>query len=191
ICEEGIYWGPNRLSGMYRTIYNLLNRNRAKDRYRGHVEGDPFFWGDLCKKHIRYCRNFVFSDINTLKACPLMPYYDPNRPFVNGWYASSEGTRLKPFNETLCEANQDQLEEEGGACIMYTHFAKEFYEHGQLNSRFKELMKRLSKKNGWFVPTTTLLDYLAKVKGLHTLTDKERSGMERKWLIHKLRVGTT
>lgn len=190
-CQEGIYWGENRVSGLHRTLYNLLTRGQGRGWFRGHVEGDEYFWGDLCRQHFKYVRNFIFSEINTLKKVPLMPYHDPDRPWVQHWYASSEGGRLEPFVETIREANQDRLEAEGGACIMYTHFAKGFFQNGQLNARFQELIARLGKKNGWFVPVTTLLDYLVKVKGTHTLTRAERAALEQKWLLHKLRVGTT
>jgi hypothetical protein len=190
-CEEGIYWGPNRLSGIHRTFYNLLNRNRTKDRYTGHIPNSKFYWGDLCKEHIRYCRNFVFPDINTLKACPLMPYYDPDRPYVNGWYASSEGGSLVPFNKTLNANSQDRLQSEGGACVMYTHFGKGFFSNGKLDPTFRSQMERLAKKPGWFVPLTPLLDFLKTQNAGHVLTDRERVQLERKWLLHKFRVGTS
>ncbi len=38
-----------------------------------------------------YVRNFVFDEINTLAACPEMPYFDPAKPFVNAWFASLPG----------------------------------------------------------------------------------------------------
>lgn len=190
-CEESICWGSYRLTGLNKFIYNLLTGNRHNGLFRGHIEGDKYFWGDVCQEKIKYVRNFIVSDINTLKACSIMPYYDPKRPHVNYWFASSEGPDVKTFNACITEENQDRLEEEGGACIMYTHYGSGFYEAGGVNSRFKFLMERLSKKNGWFVPVSTLLDYLLDIKGKHSITDRERSRLERKWLLHKLRVGTT
>jgi hypothetical protein len=190
-CREGLYWGADRVSGWHRLVYNLLTGWRQQRLFRGHVEGDPHFWGDVCRPRIKYVRNFVFSEINTLKVCPFMPYHDPQRPFVNAWFASSEGGRVEPFNQTISEANQDRLEAEGGACIMYTHFAKGFYAQGRLDPRFKELVQRLAGKGGWFVPVATLLDYLGKQNGGHVLSGGERSQLERRWLAHKVRVGTT
>jgi hypothetical protein len=52
-------------------------------------------------------------------------------------------------------------------------------------------MKRLSKKNGWFVPVCTLLDYIAEARGYHNITNKERNRLERKWLLYKVTIGTT
>jgi hypothetical protein len=86
-----------------------------------------------------------------------MPYHDPDRPFVRNWFASSEGPSVESFDRTLSEANQERLEIEGGACIMYTHFANGFYDNGCLDSRFVRLMQRLGSRPGWFVPVSTLL----------------------------------
>ena len=130
-CQDSIYWGQHRLSGTHRHAYNLLTRFKNR-HYHGHRPNAPGFWGDLCEKHIKYVRNFVFPNINTPKECPYMPYHDPPRPFVNGWFASSEGPPVESFNKTLSETNQERPEAEGGACIMYTHFGNRFYENGRL-----------------------------------------------------------
>lgn len=187
---EGIYWGDARLSGLQRWLYNVLTLGRNRNRFHGHVPGHPCFWGDLCQQHIRYVRNFVFGDLNTLSVCPKMPYHDPERPYVNYWYAAAEGANVASFVERLNEAAQERLEEERGACIMYTHFGHGFWDGRQLHRRFRELMTRLSRRNGWFVPVGTLLDYLLARNPNPVLTPAERRRLERRWLIHKVRFGT-
>jgi hypothetical protein len=188
-CRENIYWGAARLSGAPRFLYNLATRYRQANRYRGQVEGDPLFWGDICKEKIRYCRNFVFDNINTLAECPFMPYHDPARPYVNYWFVSSEGNDVRSFNRCLSEKNQDRLEEEGGVCIMYTHLACGFLDQGRLQPEFRRLLERLARKKGWFVPVSTVLDHLREKNGGHVITAAERSRLERKWLFHKLLSG--
>jgi len=188
---EGIYWGEGRTSGLNFAAYTVLTRFGRRGHFRGHRPGDPLFWGDVCREKIKYVRNFVFSEINTLKVCPWMPYHDPRRPYVNYWFASSEGGTVDSFTRTLCEANQDRLEREGGASIMYTHFAKDFHDGKRLHGEFRRLVSRLAEKNGWFVPVGTLLDYILAQRGPHELTPSQRSRVERKWLLHKLCVGTT
>jgi hypothetical protein len=185
-CDEGIYWGDARLEGANRILYNVLTRNARNSRFRGHVEGDALFWGDLCVERIRYVRNFVFRDINTLKACPLMPYHDDAKPFVNQWFASSEGGERTSFNACIDERSQDRLEEEGGGCVMYTHLAKGFFEHGRLDPTFRRLMERLAKKDGWFVPTSTVLDHLRARNGGHRISAAERTALEGRWLFEKV-----
>jgi hypothetical protein len=184
-CDENIYWGAARLSGFRSGLYkaySLLQGNGAALTGRGHIERDRLFWGDLCKARIKYVRNFVFSGVNTLKVCPYMPYTDPQKPFVNYWFASTDGPDVLGFNDCISEAGQDLLEEQRGACIMYTHFGAGFRQNGRLHPRFHELMIRLSRKNGWFVPVQQLLDHLLLMKGPHVLTRKERSRLERRWL---------
>jgi hypothetical protein len=69
---------------------------------------------------------------------------------------------------------------------MYTHFAYGFVGDAGLDPRFASLMKRLSRKDGWFVPVGTLLDYLEQTQGLHEITPAQRRHLERKWLLQRL-----
>jgi hypothetical protein len=187
-CQESIYWESERLSGLQRLIYNALHLklNGRNPGSQGHIEASPLFWGDLCQQNIRYVRNFVLGDINTLKACPVMPYHDPDRPYVKYWFASSEGANVDSFSAMLSESNQERLRGEGGACIIYTHLAKGFVEKGRIDNRFKTLMERLASMNGWFVPVCTLLDFIVQTRGGHVITSGERNFLERKWLWHKI-----
>jgi hypothetical protein len=189
-CQENLYWGEGRVSGWRRAAYNLLTRFRNRDSY-GHLAGHPYYWGDLCREHITYVRSFVFPEINTLRSCNFFPYHDPDRPFVNFWYAGTEAANRELCLKALTEEKQDRLEEEGGLCILYTHFGHYYYENGVLAPRFKELMARLAKKNGWFAPAGTILDYLREKQGDHVITPVERSRMERAWLGEKLLHGTS
>ena len=52
-------------------------------------------------------------------------------------------------------------------------------------------MTRLAKKNGWFVPVTTLLDRLLAINGHSDITDTQRRQLEWKWLREKVFIGTT
>jgi hypothetical protein len=51
-------------------------------------------------------------------------------------------------------------------------------------------MERLSRRNGWFAPVSTVLDHIVAQRGEHILTDRERSRLEWAWLSEKLRRGT-
>lgn len=189
--KEGIYFGEARLSGWRRAAYNALTLGRRRGEYTGEIEGHENFWGDLCQQHIRYVRNFTFREINTLKICPWMPYYDPQRPFVKAWYASAEGANVESLLDLLTEQNQDRLEQEGGLCIAYTHFGHGFVDNGKLSPRFCELIRRLSRKPGWFVPVATVLDHLKPAAGCTVLDDRKRAWLERRWLREKIFHGTS
>jgi hypothetical protein len=163
---EALYWGDARLDGVSKLAYKGVNRAlRRMEHYYGHVEDSPYFWGDLAHERIEYVRNYTFPDIRTTRMDPLMPYHDPRRPYVQFWFSSSDAPEVPEFCDLLSERNQDRLVEEGGACIVYTHFAFGFTDNGGLNRRFESLMRRLATLPGWFVPVSTLLDYLRTQEG--------------------------
>ena len=188
---DAMYWGPARLSPPTRDIYVAATLGRTNGRHFGHVPGHESFWGDVCRQRIRYCRNFVYTNVNTLAACPAMPYHDPTKPFVNAWFASTEGSHAQSFIDAICERNQDRLEADGGACIMYTHFGHGFIDGHGVSQRVVDLLRRLSARNGWFVPVSRLLDYLQEQRGLTRLADPDRRRLERRWLWEKLFRGTS
>ena len=74
---------------------------------------------------------------------------------------------------------------------MYTHFADGFCRNGKLSEKFKKQMMRLSKKNGWFVSVSTLLDFLKKENKTQVINAKQRTVLEWKWLFDKLILGST
>lgn len=189
--DEAIYWGADRLDGAARAVYtaaNLLCGRRPF--YRGHEEGSPFFWGDACREHVTYVRNFAFGHVNTLARDPLMPYHDPLRPWVAHWFSASDGANRERFCALLSPRNLDRLEAEGGACIVYTHFACGFVEYGRLHPTFEATMRRLASRPGWFVPASTLLDYLRTRPGwMATMPAELRPALQWRWLGEKLVSG--
>jgi hypothetical protein len=189
--SEGIYWGHDRLSGLVRSLYRVINRRFGVNPHQGHIPGSPYFWGDFCQTRIRYVRNFVFGAIDTLSACPVMPYHDPLRPYVQAWFAASNGQVLRDCLKLLTEKNQDALERSGGACIVYTHFGSGFQQGHTVDKSFSRLMRRIASKNGWFVPVSTLLDHIRAQRGLVTLSAAQRRSLEWRWFAHKLVAGST
>lgn len=192
LCKDTIYWGPSRLENpILKAFYKLLNIHKDKN-FLGHDEKSEYFWGDYCRERIKYVRNFVYRETNTLKSCPFMPYIDPKKPFVDMWYASTEGPKVGPFTNAITPDKIDKLEEEGGLCLMYTHFGYQFSVDGKLNPEFKHNMEHIAKKDGWFAPVSEVLDFLSKENGgVHTITTSERNQLERKWLFDKLILGST
>jgi len=189
---DALYWGDARVSGLARLAYRLMTRFKNRGHFKGHVQGSHRFWGDLCRNSIDFVRNFVYADINTLKACPQMPYADPHRPFVRAWFASSDGGHADSFVRLLSTANQDRLERQHGACIVYTHFTKEFVTHGALRDDVTERLAQLSQRNGWFVPTVDILRHLEHQHGgVHPLTAAQRRRLEWHWLRDKVFLGST
>jgi hypothetical protein len=186
INRDGLYWGRARLSCFsHRLLYDLANFRKDR-RFEGHVVTSPFFWGDLAQQHFRYVRNFVFDDINLLHAPGNVLYYDADRPLVNGWFTSTRAPDLKSFLTAVSDVNQQRLEDEGGVCIIYTHFGSGFVTNGILHPAAQRLIQQLGARPGWFVPATELLDYLGTQGFGQSISRSQRTAMERRWLFNKL-----
>ncbi len=192
--EELVYWYDWRLHGLTRSLYRLANRFKRRSQTssnQGHVPDSDYFWGDLCNQRIDYVRNLTFQDINTLAQDPFMPYHDPSRPFVNYWYSATEASTAARFCQQLSAPQQDRLRAEGGACILYTHFAFGFVQDGKVLPLFRDLIGRLSELPGWFVPASQLLDFLREQRdGRETRDPLALQLMELKWLMEKWKAGT-
>lgn len=183
--RDNIYWGGARFNNLrqpYRAV-TFLGNNHI---FEGHNPSTPYFWGDLCHEKLDYVRNFVFREINLDHVNPTLPYHDPARPFVRYWFSSCEGADVTSFCQTICESNQDRLEVERGVCIMYTHFACGFVKEGAVDPRAEQLLRRLSRRNGWFVPVSILLDFLRNEEQARIIPTSELASMERRWAYDKL-----
>jgi hypothetical protein len=188
--RDNLYWGPARFSTIA-PLYRAMQTFYDGSLFEGHLADSEYFWGDLCKCRIDYVRNFVFREINLDRVNPHMPYQDPRRGFVNAWFSSSDGADVEAFCSLLSEGNQDRLETEAGVCIVYTHFACGFVEEGRVLPRVKALLRRLAAKNGWFVPVSTLLDFLRERHQTLSIPAGEITAMECRWLSDRLKIEAT
>jgi glycosyltransferase involved in cell wall biosynthesis len=183
--RENIYWGAARFSTLA-LLYKAATVFRRGWPFEGENESSKYFWGDLCRQHISYVRNFVFREINLDRISSSMPYADPRRPYVNAWFSSCDGADKDAFCALLSEKNQDRLEAEGGVCIVYTHLACGFVKNGRVDSEVAELLQRLASKQGWFVPVSTLLDRMHEWRGTLEIAPSEIAAMERRWLADRV-----
>ncbi|MBI1305689.1 MAG: hypothetical protein GC181_03635 [Bacteroidetes bacterium] len=184
---ENLYWGEERLSGLRRSIYKKISHRSV---FKGHNPESDYFWGDLAKEHLEYVRNFVFEDINTFKSDPKTPYHDPDKPFVNKWFSSSNAENINVFKRNITKKAIDQLADEGGYSILYTHFCT-FADNGKIDPYFKEIMEYIAEKDGWYVPVNTLLDYVNQSIGDITLRKDAKSNLEWKWLSETIKTRLT
>ena len=162
--RENVYWGVNRIdSPILRALLGKFARWPA-DYFAGDVEGSPFWWGDLCLRHVEYARNLTTNEINTARFNPSMPYRDPSRPLVRWWFSASDAEGVEEFNELIHPRNQERLEREGGFCIVATHFGKDFVNDGVVNPVTKARLTELSRRPGWFPTTGRLLDWLREAR---------------------------
>jgi len=161
---DSIYWLKDRFNWPYNFLYGLyctLNKRRRVTA-QGDKEGSDHFWGDACKEHIDYIRNYTCRNLNTLGFNPSMPYIDEvKQTYSNRWFSSSDGHTVEEFCDLIRPESVEQLRSEKGACIMYTHFASGFVDgRGRLLPLFQKRMEHLASLNGFFEPTSAILDHL-------------------------------
>ena len=98
--DENIYWYDDRLVGPPRWVYLAWQRLRKRRAVSlGHDALSPYFWGDLLQKRIEYVRNFTFSEINTLKKDPRMPYHSDCASLREVLVQLEPGHRLPALHE--------------------------------------------------------------------------------------------
>ena len=179
--RENLYWGADRLSGFRKFLYKIFARNHS---FSGHEPGSEWFWGDIAEDRLKYVRNFMFEELNTQKMDPFTPYRDLSKPFVNYWFSSSNAENIDVFKRNVTKEAIDRLEKEGGYTILYTHFCT-FAKNGRPDPYFTEIVDYLKGKNGWYVPVSTLLDYLTvnlSTAG-NIIGPAQRRWLELRWLI--------
>jgi len=183
--RENIYWGRDRYqTGAIRFFAGL---HKGDERYVGHVEGSPYFWGDLCLEHFRFTRNFTFYDINTLKADPHTPYRLDATPFVRRWFSTSDGTNVDEFARVVHRGSIDRLHREGGVCILSTHLAKGFVTDGRVDLRVADALRYMSTLPGWFVPVSEVLDYLMMTAPTESLSRPALARLELRHAVDRFR----
>jgi len=180
--RDNLYWGVGRVDFLpVRMFYALINGHPG-DWFQGHVEGSPWWWGDLCRDRIEYVRNLTFDDINLLNVNPTLPYRDPRRPLAPWWFSATDAEDSAAFNVIVDEAAQDRLEAEGGVCILATHLGKRYARNGHVHPRTEALLRRLAAKGGWFPTVSQLLDWLrASTPGDRVLPSSEWRRMQIRW----------
>jgi len=184
--RENLYWGSSRFTfAPLGTIYSILSKE-DREFYQGHIEGSPFFWGDLSLQFIDYVRSFTFNNVNLLNISRMLPYHNSRLPWVKSFFFTSDADNVEEFNLFLSEENQSKLEQQRGVCIISTHFGKGFLRNGRVHPRTKELLSRLAEKNGWFVPVSTALDFLKSRSATTEMGAGHLFSLELRWFVHAM-----
>jgi hypothetical protein len=84
---DNLYW-EDRVTSL--PVFRRLLKLYCRHACSGEVASSPYFWGDLCKAKINQIRLFRTRRIDTLRSNPSMPYFDPRKPLVNGWFTATK-----------------------------------------------------------------------------------------------------
>ena len=180
--RENLYWGVDRVDFPPVRLFYALTNGHPRDWFQGHVDGSPYWWGDLCQERIEYVRNLTYDEINLLRINPTLPYRDPRRPLAPWWFSATDVEDSAAFNAVITEGAQDRLEAEGGVCIVATHLGKRYAKDGKVHPRTEALLRRLAAKHGWFPTVSELLDWLRTSRSDQaTLPPGEWRRMQLRW----------
>lgn len=103
-----------------RALLHLYSRHRCF----GEVAGSPYFWGDVCRARVRWIRLFRTRNPNTLAENPSMPYVEPGKPYVRGWFAATK----RSFHDCTTPEALDRLVDAHGLTVLYQYLHR--YAHG-------------------------------------------------------------
>ena len=95
---------------------------------------------------------------------------------------------MKAFNRLLTRERMDKLESDGGVCIVSTHLGKGFAADGKIDQETGEILRYLSRKSGWFVPVSEILDHLRKRQTGSELNGFARLKLEYLYILDKLHL---
>lgn len=185
--RENIYWGAKRLDDpVLRWVWS--RRRGGSDYFEGDRRESPHYWGDVCQSRFSYVRNLTFSSLNLLRINPSMPYADPRRPLVPAWFSTADADDVEAFVRRMTPDHVDELEAEGGLCILTTHFGKGYAPGGKLDARFHTVIEDLGRRGGWFVPVGPMLDWLAhRNGGIKPIPAGEWRAMQWRWALQAVR----
>lgn len=185
--RDNLYWGSARVDlPELRLAWRLLDPKPA-DHYRGHCGDSPYWWGDLCARHVTYVRNLTFNTLNVAAINPSMPYHDPTRPLVRWWFSAADAEDADEFSDLLTPDEQERLERDAGVCIVATHLGKGFATEGRVHALVEQRLTELARRDGWFPTVSELLDWLRARRSSGQLPRKEWTAMQRRWALDLVR----
>ncbi len=184
--KENLYWGEDRFSFLiFKKLYKLLN-NKKNETYYGNNKKSKYFWGDICYDHFDYVRTFTYNNINLKKVSKNILYSSLQQPYIKSCFITSDADNVEEFNRLICTENQQRLETQRGICILSTHFGKGFVKNNVLHSQTRQLLEQLSKRNGWFVPVSNVLDFLKDQNKREPINQRNLFALELKWFLHSV-----
>jgi hypothetical protein len=177
--SENLHWGPARYSSSeLRLAFRAVARVSGGRTYEGHLPHSPFYWGDVAAARLDFIRRFAFRRLDCGRIPPGAPYIDPRTPEVPCWFNTADAPNAQAFKKLVTKNRIDALRAARSWSVVSTHLGKGFCRDGQVDGEVRTILEYISRRGGWYVPVSELLDHLVETKGRKTLTPVERRMME-------------
>ena len=188
---SSIYWCGKRFSAPMAKAYDFYKKKKGTFvESRGDVPGSASFWGDDCKKYIKYIRNRVYGELNLLKRDKYTPYREKRKDlYSNYWFSSSDAMTADMFVKLLSKRNIDRLVHERGCAIVYTHFGYGFVDEksGRLRDDVRAAIEYAAGMGGWFAPASEILDFMLENKnGSEYISDIAGVKLDMAWIAERI-----
>lgn len=185
--QENLYWGPKRYRNRaIRWLASLFHFAGNGTRFEGEDPASPHYWGDVCEQKFKYVRNFTFHRLDTAHLPPGRPYHDPSTPGVRYWFTTSDAADARTFRRLVTRRRIDRLVRKGGVCILSTHLAADFVVDGKVDPVVEERLRYIASFDGWFVPTSEILDHLLATVDGDGITGTQRVRLELSHVIDRI-----
>lgn len=136
---DNIYWEDKTTSLFpFKPLLALYSKHTCS----GEIPTSPFYWGDVCSSKINQIRLYKTRCCNTLKRNPSMPYYDPRKPLVNGWFSATKRTLAHCADDFEIE----QLKKENGLTVLYQYLHR--YANPQTNALDRDFVRSINRLSG-------------------------------------------
>jgi hypothetical protein len=161
-CADNPYWEEKVIAGgMRHALLKLLCRHTCC----GELPGSEYFWGDICLQHVKQIRLYHTRALNTLGANPSMPFFDPAKPFVRGWFSATRGSFMDCTSDRALAA----LKRDNGCTVLAQHL----HQYADMAAKspaapFREAAERLAaEKSIWVASAAAIMNRLRAVQGLY------------------------
>ncbi len=150
-----------------RWLVSFYSRNVCS----GEEPGSKYYWGDYSKEYVKQIRLFRTRYTNTLKVNPSMPYYDPKKPCVNGWFTATR----RAFHHCATEQALARLKRKNGLTVLYQYLTMYVGDDGTISEDFIEAAQRLLRDGQiWVAPTRDIMHRLRSIQGLYVVHKGKR-----------------
>jgi hypothetical protein len=168
-CADNPYWEENVVPhGMPHALLKLFSRHTCC----GELPGSEYFWGDICLQHVKQVRLFLTRSLNTLSVNPSMPYFDPAKPFVRGWFSATRAT----FMDCTTDRALGALKRKNGCTVLCQHLHR--YADSATKAplpAFRDGAERLAaEKSIWVASTAAVMSRLRAIQGLYLVYRKNQ-----------------